>query len=354
MDTNIYYTPENKGVIVTSNFAEIKKLMDLGVNPKVDYIQITATDFSKYDIRTISFDRVDNNFFKTIVRNVSDLKLETISFLRSTVDLSDAVVDAKHLFLGEQSNIDLSPENFINLEELSFLSVKTFKGKLLNKLESIKKAVLWDVTDSSLIEMLPNLNELTINKGIIQDLDIRQNIKLERLDVHYCSKLLQILLPNNSSLSWILIENCKKLDTSNLPSSITSVWPQKKVKKEEGVEKIYSTGDDDIDQMIIDLKNNMENFMKEAAPLYSQKDINNCLSILSDYTISIFKVSSKEEAMKIVKSTVLKLNKLNDKSNGSLIETNEREQITEILILGGYKMKFNSMEEDITEEWREW
>jgi hypothetical protein len=58
--------------------------------------------------------------------------------------------------------------------------------------------------------------------------------------------------------------------------------------------------------------------------------------------------------MLIVKSTVLKLNALNEKCDLSLIETNEREQITEIIILASHKMKYNSLNEDITEEWREW
>jgi hypothetical protein len=57
--------------------------------------------------------------------------------------------------------------------------------------------------------------------------------------------------------------------------------------------------------------------------------------------------------MLIVKSTVLKLNALNEKCDLSLIETNEREQITEIII-ASHKMKYNSLNEDITEEWREW
>ncbi|WP_167356145.1 hypothetical protein [Chryseobacterium jejuense] len=58
--------------------------------------------------------------------------------------------------------------------------------------------------------------------------------------------------------------------------------------------------------------------------------------------------------MEIVKSTVLKLNNLNEKCDYSLIETNEREQIAEIIILAGYEMGYNASDEDGTEEWREW
>lgn len=119
-------------------------------------------------------------------------------------------------------------------------------------------------------------------------------------------------------------------------------------------EIVRSTGDQEIDVLIIKLKKSMQDYMKEANPSYSQKEVDECISILSEYTISIYKSQSKKEGMEVVKSTVLKLNALNEKCNLSLIETNEREQIVEIIILASHRMKYNFRVEDITEEWREW
>ena len=119
-------------------------------------------------------------------------------------------------------------------------------------------------------------------------------------------------------------------------------------------EKITSTGDKELDNLIIKLKKSMENHMKEANPSYSQKDVNECISLLSNYVINIFKTHSKDDALLIIKTTILKLNDLNERCDHSLIETNEREQIAEIIILAGHKMKYNSLNEDITEKWREW
>lgn len=118
--------------------------------------------------------------------------------------------------------------------------------------------------------------------------------------------------------------------------------------------KMKSTGDKQIDNLITTLKESMEDYMKDASPSYSKRDIEECVSLLLDYTRGIYKSKSKMEGLEIVKSTILKLNALNDKCNGSLIETNEREQIAEIIILASHNMKYNSMDEDITEEWREW
>lgn len=115
-----------------------------------------------------------------------------------------------------------------------------------------------------------------------------------------------------------------------------------------------TTGNIEIDKLIGQLKNSMRLYMKEASPGYSEKDIDECISILSDYSKKMFKTHSKGEAVILVKETVLKLNALNHKCGDSLIETDEREQICYIMIFAGHKMNYNSMDDDITEEGREW
>ena len=356
MDTNIYYIPEHKAVSITSNFAEEKKWMDLGVNPKIEYIPMTISDFSKYEIRGIGFTKVDNNYFQTIKSLFSDFNFNSVAFHNSTVDLSDVIIDVRELFIGEKSKIDISVKNFKNLEEVTFLSVKTFKGKILDQFDTVKKAIFWDSTKTyALAEMFPNIKELTVNKGSLTELDLRNNKNLEKLEVHLCSKLEKILLPDDHKLNDIFIENCKNLDISNLPS-VARVWPQRKdnvEKKSSGV-NLKSTGNKHLDSLIIDLKKNMEDYMHENAPSYTQDDVNECISLLSDYVVKVLASDSRDKAMEIVKSTILKLNNLNEKCDYSLIETNEREQIAEIIILAGHEKGYNSIDEDITEEWREW
>ena len=66
-----------------------------------------------------------------------------------------------------------------------------------------------------------------------------------------------------------------------------------------------------LQKQIDDLKNSMFKYMKTGQPEYSKEDVNNCVKILEDYVSEIEKTNSKDEAMKIVKSTVLKLNDLN-------------------------------------------
>jgi len=102
------------------------------------------------------------------------------------------------------------------------------------------------------------------------------------------------------------------------------------------------------------LKKEMIDYMEFAEPSYTLKDVEFCESILTDFITNIDKSSTIEEGTEIIKSTIFQLNELNKKCDFDLIETNERERIAEIIIKAGYKKGYNSLNEDVTEKWREW
>lgn len=102
------------------------------------------------------------------------------------------------------------------------------------------------------------------------------------------------------------------------------------------------------------LKKSMLEYIEIANPSYTKIDVEECAKILNNYVSEISNSGSKDEGMEIVKITVEKLNKLNEKCDFELIETSEREQIAEIIILESSKKGYNKPEEDITEAWREW
>ncbi|NUY80488.1 hypothetical protein HUK80_06240 [Flavobacterium sp. MAH-1] len=111
---------------------------------------------------------------------------------------------------------------------------------------------------------------------------------------------------------------------------------------------------DELESKINDLKTSMLSYRKEAEPSYSKKDVEKCVLILKEYLVQMAKTNSKEKGMAVVESTVMQLNELNDDCEGELIETGEREQIADIIILAGNKKGYNAVDEDVTEEWREW
>ncbi|WP_426329172.1 hypothetical protein [Pedobacter sp. R-06] len=110
----------------------------------------------------------------------------------------------------------------------------------------------------------------------------------------------------------------------------------------------------DLNKLLGDLKTSMISYLQTAKPSYTMDDINSCETILKQYLADMLTSKNKKAGMKIVKKTILTLNKLNSKTQETLIETGEREQIAEIIILAASRKGYNSVDEDITEEWRQW
>lgn len=102
------------------------------------------------------------------------------------------------------------------------------------------------------------------------------------------------------------------------------------------------------------LKIGMIEYIEPGETEYTESDVEKCMSIMNDFLSEISKSDSKENGMKSVKKVVLELNDLNEKCEYELIETDQREQLAEIIILAGNLKGFNERNEDITEEWREW
>jgi len=219
MATNIYYIPKHQGILITSNFEEIQRRMDIGMNPKIEFIKISISDLDKYKIKGFGFEKIDNDYFKSIKEIFSKYHFEAIAFHETTADLSDVILDTEHLIVGDKSKINLSEKNFKNLKEITFLSVKTFKAKILDKFEKLEKLTLWyeNKKSNDILEKFPNLKEFYIYNGSIVELDLTENPRVERLQLHLCIKLEKVILPPAMHLKKIIVESCNKLDTSNLP-----------------------------------------------------------------------------------------------------------------------------------------
>ena len=102
------------------------------------------------------------------------------------------------------------------------------------------------------------------------------------------------------------------------------------------------------------LRHGMIDFIEPGKTSYTENDVKKCMDIISKYLREIEITDSKEKAMKIVEKAVLSLNELNKNCKYELIETDQREDIVEIIILAGNLKGFNSRNNDITEDWREW
>ena len=89
---------------------------------------------------------------------------------------------------------------------------------------------------------------------------------------------------------------------------------------------------------------------------YTQRHVDQCGKIISTYLDALAEIRGSGVDEKILveaEKAVRGLNKLNDKCDGSLIETDQREDICGLMILAA-KHAGLSADGDFTEEWREW
>ena len=89
---------------------------------------------------------------------------------------------------------------------------------------------------------------------------------------------------------------------------------------------------------------------------FTQKHVEKCEALILEYLSALeqIKTPTNEEILKHVKKLVLALNKLNEKADYCLLETEEREAIWEIIQTSAVACGLVDPEDDITEEWREW
>jgi hypothetical protein len=98
----------------------------------------------------------------------------------------------------------------------------------------------------------------------------------------------------------------------------------------------------------------MFDYKAEAGAGYTEAHVEECRLLLEEHLDAISRAKDATIAKQCARSTVLKLNELNEKAEHELIETDQREQICEYIIRAGALLGFNGENEDVTEEWREW
>ncbi len=89
---------------------------------------------------------------------------------------------------------------------------------------------------------------------------------------------------------------------------------------------------------------------------YTTDDVDACKSLIYTYLEALAAMTepSDEAIMEQVKTLVLALNDLNEKADYSLIETEAREAIWEVIQTSAVACGLKEYGDDITEEWREW
>ncbi|MGC4040311.1 MAG: hypothetical protein QM710_05875 [Flavobacterium sp.] len=226
MDFNLYFDSNDNGLLATTKFDELEKKMELGIFPKSDYIKVSIADVKAFKPQSVAFDGVNDPHFQSIKAIFSDYVFESVAIHNSTIDLDNTIISCKHLIIGDNVKMDLNQSNFINIKEVTFLSVKTYKGKISGLFTTVSKLLLWyeNSKSNNILAEFPNLEELHIYNGSLTTLVLYGNQKINTLHLHNCPKLKELDI-NPDNLEELIIERCKNLIISS--TKIRSIPPFK-------------------------------------------------------------------------------------------------------------------------------
>ena len=115
-----------------------------------------------------------------------------------------------------------------------------------------------------------------------------------------------------------------------------------------------------IDALKQDILDDMREYMEDVKsdggdPGYTAEDIDTCGVILSSFLSQVRSTAygHHDTVLGIVGTTVRALNALAEARDG-MIETDQREQICELINKAAFAAGVGDGKEDLTEEWREW
>lgn len=103
--------------------------------------------------------------------------------------------------------------------------------------------------------------------------------------------------------------------------------------------------------------NMMIDFIEEwGGEGYTKEDVDACEGLIHRYLEALAALSpvNDEAIMEQVKILVLALNDLNEATDYSLIETEAREAIWEVIQTSAVDCGLQDVPDDVTDEWRDW
>lgn len=89
---------------------------------------------------------------------------------------------------------------------------------------------------------------------------------------------------------------------------------------------------------------------------YSREDVHKCEALIHRYLDALGAMESvtDDAIMEQVEQLVLALNELNEQTDYTLIETEAREAIWEVIQTSAVERGLQDVPDDVTEQWRDW
>jgi len=213
MDTKIYLD-KSGGLLITTRFSEWENNMRLGIFPQQHFLLIDtfALKSNHIILKSVSFDKVPLKDFVTINNYLKYIEFDEVAIHECNL-INVQLPNCKHLILGIKVKLNLSNEILLSIQKITFLSLKTFRGKILNDLNNIKDLIVWDDIGfiNELLKKIPYIEILQLFKTNLETLDISLNHHLCLLELYNSKKLKRLEFTKDNMPNKISFEMCPNL-----------------------------------------------------------------------------------------------------------------------------------------------
>lgn len=219
MNSSIY-TDKFNGLLITSRFEDWEKKIKLGIFPDFEYAQTDILNLKNniQIIDSVAFDKVSSDDFNLVNSILKQKRIGAIAIHESDISNSPKLF-CQHLIIGEKVTIDLKNEMLNAVEGITFLSLKTYKGKVIDDLTNIKNLTVWHDKGyaNSLFKKTPALESLQLYDTSVEALDLSLNPYLNSAGFYVSKNLQKVYFSKEKLPENIGYEACPNLDLERLP-----------------------------------------------------------------------------------------------------------------------------------------
>lgn len=214
MDVKYYITKYDDGIglFVTSRTDYWQERCRLRISPSLGE-EIAHLKDVKGQTVVLGFDQIDSKVFNGVVEEVSTLNtIKELAIHNSKIHVDfTATLSIDHLYIGEKVALDLHASQ-IESKEVTFLNLKTFKGRVLSKFPATESLTVWYDRDNinKLIESFYNVQKLVVTHCNVEMLDLGLLSRLTVINLAYCRNLTKINVLEKHSLEIITVQTSKK------------------------------------------------------------------------------------------------------------------------------------------------
>lgn len=217
MDIQVkYYKTQNEnnsvGLFITSRTEYWLERVRLSIHPPLgEEINCLFDDIQNVSI-ILGFDKIDSDIFNSVITEISKKNVITdLGIHNSVINVNlDSTLLVDKLYIGESTTMDLDSAQ-IDAKEITFLSLKTFKGFFLSKFPNVQSLTIWEDKNriNELLEVFFNIKELILTSSNVEILDFKLVMRLNNVDLRYCNKLTSIEVGAKHKIQRLIVQKSK-------------------------------------------------------------------------------------------------------------------------------------------------